>query len=188
MTVRSGRRRRDWDGWPYQPLCARWFSAPRPSQTTSAGGAQGLYPNPRCPMARDIGTCLIEPKTPFYRRFEVLAPSSPIAPIMPSAAALTRRRPASERLTPSRTATWRTVWPSRNNSAARYRMGGFREGNIAREPVQFGNDKLGLVLSARCTPPRPSPVQGRDDGEEASITAGTWLNEKLKSVAERPQP
>ena len=72
MTVRSDRCRRDWDGWPFRPLCGRWFSAPPPLPRTKEGWPQGC-PKPRCPMAWDIGTRLIEPKTPFYARFDLLA-------------------------------------------------------------------------------------------------------------------
>ena len=39
---------------------------------TKKGRLQGLSQPPR-PMPRDIGTALIEPKTPVYARFEVLA-------------------------------------------------------------------------------------------------------------------
>ena len=47
-----------------------------------------------------FGTVLVKPKTPFYSRFQLLALTScSTAPIAPSAATLTRRRPVSERLT-----------------------------------------------------------------------------------------
>ena len=72
MTVRSGRCRRDWDGWPY-PASVRslifWASTFAKDESREAEGC----PKPRCPTARDFGTRLIEPKTAFYRRFEVLA-------------------------------------------------------------------------------------------------------------------
>ena len=70
MTVRSGRRRRDLDGWPCgASVRSLVFGSPWPR--TKKGGYR-VVPSHR-PMPRDIGTALIEPKTPVYARFEVLA-------------------------------------------------------------------------------------------------------------------
>ena len=71
MTVRSGRRRRDLDGWPYRPLCARWFSALHLGHGRK-GRPQGCPKPPRLWLGT-LGHPLIEPKTPFYTRFDVLA-------------------------------------------------------------------------------------------------------------------
>ena len=77
MTVRSGRCRRDWDIPAFVLsliFCASTFA------NDERRGAQGLSQPTVCPMARDIGTCLIEPKTPFYRRFDLLALALPNRP------------------------------------------------------------------------------------------------------------
>ena len=67
MTVRSGKCRRDWDGWPYEPLCARWFSAPPPSPRTRAGPA-GCSAPVRCPWRGGVrcavlGSCYSETRS-----------------------------------------------------------------------------------------------------------------------------
>jgi len=73
MTVRSGRRRRDWDGWPYRPLCARWFSAPPPFAKDESRAATGLSQAHGVLWLGTLGHPLIESKTPFHGRFEVPA-------------------------------------------------------------------------------------------------------------------
>ena len=61
-----------WDGWPYRPLCARWFSALHLGHGRRKGGHR-VVPSHGVLWLGTLGHALIEPKTPFYSRFDLLA-------------------------------------------------------------------------------------------------------------------
>jgi hypothetical protein len=94
------------------------------------------------------------------RRFEVL----PLI-ILPNrvnnaiSGRLEAKAAPSERLTPSRTATWRTVWPSRNSSAARCRTGGFRSLATHRIPALPDSVTNASTMASKGKAPSPTSVR-----------------------------
>jgi len=109
-----------WDN-PVTALFVRGQGEPKTSERTEA---------PHMPNGQSLPIRGRRPSTPVSRS----SLSHPDRAQIRLAAALTQGgQPQSE--TRSRSATWRTVWPSWNNSAARYRTGGFRSCATHRIPA-----------------------------------------------------
>ena len=83
LTVRHTETVRQPDDCPLEQVPPRWDGCRAGLRAVAdllglnlgQGREQGGYglSQARCPMARDFGTRLIEPKTPFYSRFHLLA-------------------------------------------------------------------------------------------------------------------